>query len=169
MSPFTTDKLPFAPSVTAVDFGFTSARQFWDEVVVRAHSRFLGHPSRQHAIEAAWAAWHVHDWVWRDRHAGTKPADKYTAFRDGLLNACPELAWMRDVADAGKHRGLGSAKTSTVARTRRYEGEVSFRPFGVDPAHAGASLRIRANGKDHNFADALEQAIDWWKTHHFSS
>jgi hypothetical protein len=131
-------------TVTHVDFGFTSAREFWHEVVLRARSRFLGHQNRQHAIEVAWAVWHVHEWVWRDMHAGGKTSGAdYTAFRDGLLNACTELAWMRDVADAGAHRVPGRADK---------KGRAGYR-------HAGARLHIHVDDKDHAFADALERVF----------
>jgi len=145
--------------VPHVDFGFTSATEFWDEVVLRAHSRFLGHQSRQHAIEAAWAAWHLHEWIWNDMYPGGKASGAdYTAFRDGLLAACPELAWMRDVTDAAKHRtGTGKLK-----------GAVSGAP-GMEHAHVGTPLRIHVDGEDCDFADALERVIDWWRLHHFPS
>ena len=140
-------------SATHVDFGFTSATEFWHEVVLRARSRFLGHESRQHAVEAASAAWHLHEWVWHDKQLGGRASGAdYVAFRDGLLNACPELAWMRDVADARKHQGLGRAEVKN------------------DPRGAGriaASLRIGVEDKNHDFADALNRVIGWWRTHHF--
>lgn len=140
-------------SVTHVDFGFTSATEFWHEVVLRARSRFLGHESRQHAVEAASAAWHLHEWVWHDKHLGGRASGAdYMAFRDGLLNACPELAWMRDVADAGKHQRLGRPEIKN------------------DPGGSGriaASLRIGVEDKNHDFADALNRVIGWWRTHHF--
>lgn len=152
-------KKPPAKTVTRVDFGFASAAEFWDEVVLRAHSRFLGHQSRQHAIKAAWAAWHLHEWIWHDMHPGGKAAGAdYTTFRDGLLAACPELAWMRDVVDAAKHRtGTGKQK-----------GVVSGSP-AMEHVHAGTPLRIHVDGEDCDFSDALERVISWWRTHHFPS
>ena len=159
-------------TVTHVDFRFTSAAEFWNEVVLRAHSRFLGHQSRQHAIEAAWAAWHLHEWIWHDMRPSRKASGAdYTTFRDGLLAACPQLSWMRDVADAAKHRGLGrrSAEPPALAGIGRQEGEVPSRPFGMEPANIGTPLRIHVTGTDHDFVDALERVIGWWRTHHFPS
>jgi hypothetical protein len=157
-------------AVAQVDFGFTSATEFWDEIVIRAHTRFLGHESRQHAVEAAWAIWHLHEWLWHDKHPGgrTSGAD-YMAFRDGLLNSCPELAWMRDITDAGKHRelGRGGRETTAAARKRSEKGEVPYRPSSAEQGHTGAPLCIHVDGDDHDFADALERVIGWWRSHHF--
>ena len=142
-------------TLTHVEFGFTSAVEFWHEVVLRARSRFLGHQNRQHAIEAAWAAWHLHEWIWHDMHSGKRASGgDYTTFRDGLLAACLELVWMRDVADAGKHRALGRAE---IMKGRARSG------------HARTPLCIHVDGKDYEFADALERVIGWWRTHHFPS
>ena len=154
-----TEKLPFGASVTAVDFGFASANDFWSEVVLRAHSRFLGHESRQHAIEAAWAAWHLHEWLWQEMHPGAKASGSdYNEFRDGLLDACPELACMRDVVDASKHRGLsrGAGAIETAEETKQ----------GSVPGHV---LRVHVEGTEQGFEDLLERVIDWWKTRHFPS
>jgi hypothetical protein len=51
-----------APTVI-VDVGYSSAQEYWHEVVLGAYRRFTELPNRANAIEAALAAWHLHDWV----------------------------------------------------------------------------------------------------------
>jgi hypothetical protein len=50
----------------------------------------------------------VHEWIWHEQHPGedTRHNDKYQKFQSEIVGHCPELAWVRDVADASKHCGL---------------------------------------------------------------
>lgn len=93
--------------VQYVNFGFESAHDVWAEVVLPAYERFIAVPSRANAIDVSGHAWHIHEWIWHEQHPGsdTRNNKDYESFRDKLLSDCPELAWVRDVADAGKHCG----------------------------------------------------------------
>jgi Resolvase, N terminal domain len=74
-------------------------------------------------FNSATSVWHLHDWVWHDRNPGedTYRSEKYRTYRDQLIDACPELGLLRDVADASKHKGLGR-ETKIQATEQRMEG-----------------------------------------------
>jgi hypothetical protein len=145
-------------TVQYVDFGFTSAREYWAEVVLPAYECFKSDPCRGKAIIASFPAWHIQDWIWHERHPGedTRNSNKdYTQFQENLFNDCLELTWIRDVADAGKHRGLGRS-TLEVREVRR-----TF-PLNTTP------LNIKLyNGTEHDFADVLSRVIEYWGTKYF--
>jgi hypothetical protein len=144
-------------TVQYIDFGFTSAREFWDEVVLPAYECFKANPSRGSAIIASFPAWHIQDWIWHEKHLGedTRNNANYTRFQDKLFNDCPELPWIRDVADAGKRRGLGRStlKVREVKNTW---------PLNTTP------LTIKlSDGTEHDFTDSLSRVIEYWRTEYF--
>lgn len=156
-----------------IDFGYTSAHQFWLEVVLPTYERFKAEPTRQNAILAALSAWHVHEWLWHEQHPGenTWKNRDYESFLDQLLKTCPELAWIRDIADASKHRGLGRS-TVQVKRTRsenRYIGPLGT--VGCGELALG-ELRVVStpliitltDGSTYGFAQVLSGVIEFWKT-----
>jgi hypothetical protein len=145
--------------VQYVDFGFTSAREFWDEVVLPAYECFKAEPSRGKAIMASFPAWHIQDWIWHDQHPGedTRNSKDYQPFQEKLLLDCPELQWIRDVADAGKHRGLGRKKPKVEVR------EVK----GTWPRNATPLTMTLDDGTQHDFADVLERVIEFWRAKYF--
>src|SRR5580704_15158446 len=144
-------------TVEYIDFCFTSAREFWDEVVLPAYESFKANPSRGNAIIASLLAWHIQDWIWHEKHPGgdTRSSASYTQFQGKLFYDCPELPWVRDVADAGKHRGLGRS-TLKVKELR------NTWPRNATP------LTIKLNdGSEHDFSDALSCVIEYWRTEYF--
>jgi len=163
-------------TVRYVDFGITSARQFWDENVVHAYEKFQAQSNRANAICASFHAWHVHEWIWHEHHPGedTRQNIDYKSFQTSCVNDCPELAWIRDVADAGKHRGLGRP-----AEVRRVASEIQLvgyahgtRPHGVDPHGVGGIVTnplsiTLTDGSAHDFAEVLSRVMDYWRDNHF--
>jgi hypothetical protein len=147
-------------AVKYVDFGFTSAREFWDEVVLPAYESFKAEPSRGKAIMASFPAWHIQDWIWHDQHPGkdTRNSKDHQPFQDKLYLDCPELQWIRDVADAGKHRGLGRQKPKVEVR------EVK----GTWPRNATPLTMTLDDGTQHDFAYVLERVIEFWRAKYFS-
>jgi len=95
--------------VLYVDFGFTSAREYWMEVAEPAYQRFVNDETRANVLMACFALWPLQEWLWHEQHPGqdTENNKDFAAFRQQLFAACPELPWLRDAAEAGKHRGLG--------------------------------------------------------------
>jgi hypothetical protein len=127
--------------------------------VLPAYECFKAEPSRGKAIMASFPAWHIQDWIWHDQHPGedTRNSKDYQPFQEKLLLDCPELQWIRDVADAGKHRGLGRKKPKVEVR------EVK----GTWPRNATPLTMTLDDGTQHDFADVLERVIEFWRAKYF--
>jgi hypothetical protein len=94
--------------VTYIDMGLNSVEAYWNGLVVPNVRAYQTEPSPPSLFNAAQSVWHLHDWIWHDRNPGKDSSGPgFRAYRSDLLSACPELGWLRDIADAGKHRGLG--------------------------------------------------------------
>jgi hypothetical protein len=144
-------------TIQYINFGFTSAREFWDELVLPAYKCFKAEPTRATAIMACFPAWHIQDWIWHQQHPGdgTRNNNDYQQFQQQLFANCPELQWIRDVADAGKHRGLGR-QTVEVREVK-----------GTWPLNATPLTMTLDDGTRHDFADVLERVIEFWRATHF--
>jgi hypothetical protein len=96
--------LPLADGLHYVDFGFTSAREYWTEVAEPAYERFLKDETRGNAIAAFLLLGPLPDWLWYEQHPGkdTRKSKDYEPFRQHLFSDCPELTLLRDVADVGE-------------------------------------------------------------------
>jgi hypothetical protein len=147
-------------NVRYVDLGFGSAREFWAEVVLPTYERFKADPTRANVLQASVFAWQLQDWIWHEQYPGqdthdSKVKNLHDQFLAKLLNDCPELAWIRDVADAGKHRGLGrpSVKVREVINTW--------------PLNATPSIIKLEDGTEYEVADVLSRVIEYWRTEHF--
>jgi hypothetical protein len=168
-------------SVSYIDFGFKNAEQFWTEIVLPAYERFTSNPTRQHAMEASVQAWHVQDWIWHEQHPGeeTKHNDIYNKFKKQNLQDCPQLAWICDVADASKHRGLsrleGKPKETQKMRNevkvvRGLLGTYGFNqmPFNaVEVLDLGLTIVLN-DGTKRAFNDILSAVINHWRMNYFS-
>jgi hypothetical protein len=164
------------PDTLYIDFGFRSAREFWAELVVPAYERFKAEPIRANAISASVHAWHVQDWIWHDQHPreDTRRNPKYKKYQDDLAKDCPQLALIRDVADAGKHCGLGrqTVEVKQVASKTRFVGPFNTAQFNTMPFNHMYSVRTPlvitlTDGSVHGFAEVLSRVIDYWRAHHF--
>lgn len=160
-------------SLLYLDFGYLTARQMWEEVGLPAYQRFTAEPSRATAVESAVHAWHIHEWVWHEANPGTDTQRNpvYQTFRDNLVIACPELAWVHDIADATKHRGLG--RPVDVQRLNPAVAGGSFSVNGRLLSVGGKVLRFRGtgltieltDGSRHAVADVLANVIAFWQAH----
>jgi hypothetical protein len=153
------------PSNTYIDIGLNSIDEYWNELIVPSVREFNAKPSARSAFQAANSVWHFHDWVWHERNPGQDSSgQEFIAYRNKLITACPELAWLRDIADAGKHRGLGRSSL-----------EVKGAAPGLMPGHTmmmtgtGGGIRevftITLNdGKKEDVGATLKKAVDYWRT-----
>ncbi len=162
-------------AVQYVDFGFTSLQEFWAEIVVAAYEKFKTEPTRANAIFASVPAWHVHEWIWHAQDPGKNNRDpQFKKFQENLIAACPELAWIRDVADAAKHQSLSRAN---VKVRRAASGTRSVGPIGTfavnELAINDGKLEVTplaitlSDGSVHGFAEVLSRVIDYWRTQYF--
>jgi hypothetical protein len=109
--------------VTYIDIDLDSIEAYWNGPLLHNVRAFQTEQSPTTLFNAASSVWHLHDWVWHDRNPGTDTwgSKEFKVYRDGLIAACPALGWLQDIADAGKHRGLGR-KTRIQAAEPRKEG-----------------------------------------------
>jgi hypothetical protein len=76
-----------------------------------------------------------------------------------LIAACPELGWLRDIADAGKHRGLGRLPEVKGAEPQMVG---SLLPLGI-PAGGFLTFFLRFNdGSIEPMNAVLQTAIEFW-------
>ena len=156
--------MPSNRSVQYVDFGYSTARQYWEEAGLAAYQRFTEQGSRQTAIDACSHAWHIHEWLWHELHPGedTQGNPPFLVFRKDLIDECEELAWVRDVSNAAKHRGLGRPGEVSAVNNRR-EGilaghSLNGRPYGVT---IGVSIDL-TDGTRLDLGGVLSTVIKFW-------
>lgn len=149
-----------------IDLGLNSAKQFWSEVVLPDYDQFTKSPTARDAVHVALSIWHLHDWVFHEQPSSTKKKD----FQNELISACPELGWIRDYAEAAKHRGLD--RTVEVNKVEPDSQVESIHPISLGE-FGSFSLTIRGtspvtmildNGISHQFSDVLSRVIDYWQT-----
>ena len=142
---------------SADDIAYASAREFWDEIVLASAGRFKTDPTRAHAMAVAIYLSHFLDWVFHEKFPGedTHGNPAYAAFKDMHHRACPELAWLQDLADIAKHRSLGRKCVSLK--------KVVVTP-GSPPQISENLLELElADGTRHRFAEVTARAIDYWR------
>jgi hypothetical protein len=91
-----------------IDLGVSSAQDYLDQHVAPAQSRFIDIPSQVNALDLADVLWDTVGWIWSDLYPGIDERDAKQAAKmlsDKRLARCPDLAIIRDLADAKKHGG----------------------------------------------------------------
>ena len=131
--------------------GFPTAKDFWEGVVLANYQRLSSDLSPASYFNAAQAAWHLKDWIWHEQHPGenTRSNKDHEAFEAKLFQDCPELAWIRDVADASKHCGL-----SRVLTVRQLP-------------NANPICLELDDGTTYDLADVISRVINYWRTTYF--
>lgn len=151
-------------TVTYVDMGLNSVAEYWSQLVVPNIQDFVNEPNPRTAFQAATNVWHLHDWVWHDRNPGQNSGGPaFDQYRSQLTAVCPELRWLRDLTDAGKHRGLGRMPEVVEARPQ-------WKTFGSRLAvriGTGASRRyvyslVLGDGSSVDLQNVLATAVSFW-------
>ena len=153
--------MPTNQTVTYVDLTFNSAAAYWDGLVLPnvADYRSTGVP--RFALQAATYTWHLHDWVWHEQNPGVNSrGPQYTQFQSGLLSACPELGWLRDMTDASKHCGLG--RVPEVAEAKARVVHYASLPLVLNNYPVEELILIMSDGSEKIFNDVLTTALDYW-------
>jgi len=159
-------------TVTYIDFGLTSVEDYWDKLVVPAVKEFQNKPSPMSVFNAALSVWHLHEWVWHDRNPNqtTKRNPAFNDHKNKLLMSCPELGWLQDITDAGKHRGLGRSPEVKSAHPHQPTGRRAIYQNGLSGGGPAMSfirgprkfLVVLKDGSKHDMADVLRTATDFW-------
>ena len=147
-----------------IDIGYNTTREFWDEIVLAAAGRFKTDPTRAHAMAVAIYVSHFLDWVFHEKHPreDTFGNPIYVAFKQRHHRACPELAWLEDLADVAKHRGIGRRPV----RLKKREGEEGPEDSATHAPQAvsASPLMLELNdGTHHPFDQVTERAIAYWR------
>ena len=162
-------------TVTYVDIGLNSVGEYWNALVMTGVKAFISGPTPSSVFHAAHSVWHLHDWVWHDRNPGQNSGgQRFTDYRNDLLTACPELGWLRDIADAGKHRGMGRLPEVKGAEPRM-TGQPMPRSIVIS-RHSMTSggfvgdqklgyFLVLNDGTIHNVEEVLKLATEYWRSY----
>jgi hypothetical protein len=147
--------------VTYIDFGLNSVEEAWGQWVVPNVQAYRRAPSASSVANAAIPLWHLHDWVWHEQYPGQNSRGaKFDAYRDDLLKRCPQLGWLRDVADASKHRGLGR-QTEVKGAEPHHVLSALYAATGV-PFSELTFFLVLNDGSIQNMNAVLRNAVDFW-------
>jgi hypothetical protein len=149
-------------AVTYIDMGLNSVEEYWNGVLVPDVRAFQIDPSSRSLFYAARAIWHLHDWVWHEENPGQDShSPAFRSYRDGLLDACPELGWLRDIADASKHRGLGRQPEVKGAQPKvvgMYSGLLAL------TQNVLKFYLVLNDGSHQEADDAVRTTVEFWQT-----
>jgi hypothetical protein len=149
-----------------VDFGPSSAGEYFGSLVIPAHQQFLRISNLENAMATARALWETVGWLWLDRNPGVDrrkaPADAQ-AFDADIFRRCPDLKLFRDLADAAKHGGQLSNPNVTVTGLSGSgsPGGTIFTTtmFGTHQSTPECTLRIEHAGGSRDMTEALATAF----------
>lgn len=124
-------------SHTVVDVGIGSSYDFFFEIALPNYQEAEKNPSPRSALNAAWPFWHLHEWYFWENHplAANRDLGRYVS--QVLLRDCPEIEWLRDIAEAGKHFRLNRTDPPVRVRSISVAEEYSGAPR-VCPAWDGS-------------------------------
>jgi hypothetical protein len=145
-----------------MDLGLNSVEEYWNEVIVPNVKAFHTEHSRPSLFNASQSVWHIHDWVWHDRNPEMDPRynPAFKAYRDQLLVDCPQLGWLRDVADVAKHRGMGRLPEVKGAEQR----EVGrFRGLLLLTENTRVFYLVLNDGMQEAADDVVRVAVAFWQ------
>jgi hypothetical protein len=150
---------------TIVDIGIATSYDFFFEVAWPNYHNFAIAPSIVTAINASLALWHVRDWRFRERHPdGSR--NELNSFTEGLLKECPELGWLRDIAESGKHLVLHRSPDSVKARamsTQQHGAGLGMGPISSAPVGSLVTeLVIDVGDTTHNLHGVMLPVLTYW-------
>ena len=154
--------MPPKSGVKYVDIDLSSVDAYWREIVMPSVQAFRGVSSARTVLQAAHAVWHLHEWVWHERNPGTDASGKrFDHFRRRILTTCPELGWLRDITDAGKHRGLNRS-TVGVKAAEKHMLERGDDGSGTTSSPIPVHIVALTDGSRHHVDAVLQAAIKFW-------
>jgi len=150
---------------TYIEVGYSTAQEYWEEIVLASAARFRADPTRAHAMAVAIYVSHFLDWVFHDKHPreDTQGNPLYVAFKQRHYRACPELTWLVDLVDVAKRRGLG--RPAALVKLKSSGGRRKRAPAEGPGAAAPAedALLLEMNGAYHRFEEVMDRAVAYWR------
>src|ERR1017187_3593199 len=140
-------QIKMAKRIKYVDFGIPDAKSFFGLIVLPNVLFFEQSPTVQFGLNAVWALWHLHEWHWHDNYPNqnTQNNSLYDAFVQRLCQECPELKYLRDIADVVKHRGTARASIS-VGNLSEQQGRGGAGGYSVPGGGYGVGQLAYADG-----------------------
>ena len=147
-------------TVTYIDMKLNSVEEYWKEIIIPAIQtvRSANTPSPSAVFQSAIGVWHLHD----ERNLGQNSCGAaFDIYRNQLIAACPEFGWLRDVADASKHRGLG-----LIPEVAGAEPQMVMPPYviggGLIVSPRLTFVPILSDGSRVKLDSVLRAACDFW-------
>ena len=157
-----------------IDVGISDAKDYWNNVVIPWTEEFQTHPSTHTGMALASSLWHIHEWIWYDKHpnVNTRASEDYRAFRKRIAAECPELTWLEDLTNTGKPRALAHPGSAMVKQSE-VAGRGGAGGYGVKAQMAYGSGKPQLclhfqDGSVHWLGDVCKRAFEYWKEHDFS-
>jgi hypothetical protein len=152
-----------------VDIGIGFSYDFFFFEVAWPNYREVGrNPSPMSALNAAWPFWHLHEWYFWEHYPSASNHALRRYVDQVLLQECPELGWLRDIAEAGKHFKLNRAnppvRVRAISTREEFSGAIGCAPIGVVPIGVGSGpeLFVDVAGTTHKLQHAMGAAFGYW-------
>jgi hypothetical protein len=152
-----------------VDIGITTSYDFFFEVAWPNYREVGRNPSPISALNAAWSFWHLHEWYYWEHCSSASEEGRERYVHKVLLPDCPELCWLRDIAEAGKHFKLREKKkhpirVRAISTREEFNGALGSAPLGTVPIGAGSGpeLFVDVDGRTCKLQQAMGAAFTYW-------
>ncbi|MDP3299278.1 MAG: hypothetical protein Q8M38_04150, partial [Phenylobacterium sp.] len=150
-------------TVKYVDIGLPSPLDYWNQQVLPNVVDYRTTGEQRFAMQAARDLWHIAEWVWHSQNPGVDTHDpSFGAWRNAQIQACPELAYLRDIADASKHCGLG--RTPIVDQAKPRVVHYASMPIPINTYPIRELILVMTDGSEVIFDQAIQAATDQWCT-----
>ena len=157
-------------------FGIISSREFYNKLIEEYNEFDSNYISARHAINCSITSWHLTDWTYNeffkadpDYQTKEKTKEKngkvyvkvipgVLIYQNELVKKCPELKYMRLIANGSKHCLLRNTeiKEKTVIYKGDYNNDYSRHDYDVD------RFQIDTDGGKIDFEKTLMKTIEFW-------
>jgi hypothetical protein len=171
---------------------FTTAMDFWNEMVEPDYADYGGQPANlRAAFHAAISLFHMHDWVWRTHESAVRAnftcQDKIgrvvavndaPSFANSLEQGCHDFGRIRSIANAAKHLELNDIRPVPNAASHAANTAVHVPGAGRGGYGVGAGYGVKGgglsyagqprvmlagpNGADMEFSDVAKAVYGMW-------
>jgi hypothetical protein len=144
--------------VKVFNYGVQSAQDYWVLVTrpdVEEFKRLRSPRTVAHVVQSLYGLlqWH---------------ADEYGNVEDFYFQQCPELAWIKDIANSAKHRGLDRKREAVANMGLKQTGLLAYGVaggYGMPSGGYGSSepVAILDDHTEHRLIDFIEKVEAFWQ------